>query len=356
MGRPLKKASKYSLSHLKLRFSWLRRWLKKNPDPMTLLLMTKGNLEVQKIHLSPKWIKVIKLSTVGSAFFLFVSGIIFIHFLVTLPDHYRLEQENLGLKTELNKLQFHLDTLQTTVDRVRRFNQKLRALTDVDKRFAQERGPLGQGGGELDVAKANQEFSFGDFNIQKSSLNLNDDSPEVLERRERFMVERLYSWMTRLYRDSELENQSVEELYEVLNGRRIQLASTPSIMPVHGWITSGFGYRLDPFTGRRAFHNGLDIAAREGTPVLAPADGVVSFAGPYGGYGNAVMVFHGYGVSTLYGHNQEILVRAGQRVKRGDILATVGQTGRATGPHVHYEVIVHGVKVDPRRFILDRSL
>ncbi|TVQ79895.1 MAG: M23 family metallopeptidase [Bradymonadales bacterium] len=339
------------------RFGWLRHWLKRDPEPLTLLLMTKGHLEVRKLYLSPKSIWWIKIGSVAAVCFLALSTVIFIQFVVTLPDRSLLERENLALQRELNHIQFHLDTLQTTVDRVQRFNHKLRALTDVDKEFAKrQQGPLGQGGGEEVVEDGEFLYHFGDFSIEENSLELARDSQPHLDRRQRFLVQKLYSWMNRLYRDTELESQSVEELFEVLKGQKLQLAATPSIMPVRGWVTSHFGYRIDPFSGRRSLHRGMDVAARKGSPIVSPAEGVVSFSGPYGGFGNTVIVFHGYGISTLYAHAQDLLVRAGQRVSRGDVLATVGNTGRSTGAHLHYEVRVNGIQVDPRKYILDRSL
>lgn len=316
--------------------------------------MAKGHLEVQKLHLSSKHLKVLRHAAIFSVTFAFLSLGFFSYFLVQLPDRGEMQRENLALRGELEKLQFHFDSLQTTVDRVHRFNQKLRALTEVDKEFAKARGPLGQGGG--DDFTNYTTFSFGDFAVDSASLSLDADNHDFLPRRDRFMLERLYAWAGRIYRDTELESQSVEELYEVLKGRKLQLASTPSILPVRGWVTSHFGYRIDPFTGRRAFHKGMDIVARTGAPILSPAEGVVSYAGRYGSFGNTVMVFHGYGISTLYAHAEDVLVRVGQRVKRGDTLATVGSSGRSTGAHLHYEIIVNGVRVDPRKYVLDRRL
>lgn len=355
MSRAFRSKRPLGFARLRLRLQWLREWLTKENEPLTLLLMTKGHLEVQKLHIQPKWVKVFKYGVVSLCALFAISLVFLFYFLATLPIKFQMERENLALKTELNKVQFHLDNLQTTVDRVSRFNQKLRALTDVDKEFAKDRGPLaGQGGADDEFDQ--QIFDFGDFEVKQADLALDDNAPEILNRRDRFIVQKLFSWMTRLYQDTELETQSVEELYEVLKGRKLQLAATPSIIPVRGWITSNFGYRLDPFTGRRAFHKGMDVAAREGTSIVSPAEGVVSFAGPYGSYGNTVMVFHGYGVSSLYAHTEDVLVRVGQKVKRGDILATVGTTGRSTSAHLHYEIIVHGVRVDPRKYILDRRL
>jgi murein DD-endopeptidase MepM/ murein hydrolase activator NlpD len=120
-------------------------------------------------------------------------------------------------------------------------------------------------------------------------------------------------------------------------------------LPVTGHVTSGFGPRSDPFTGARADHHGVDVGAPEGTPIRAPAPGVVLRAGPRGGYGNEVEIDHGGGVVTVYGHASEVLVNPGQRIEAGQEIARVGSTGRSTGPHLHFEVRMGGQAVDPRR-------
>jgi murein DD-endopeptidase MepM/ murein hydrolase activator NlpD len=131
------------------------------------------------------------------------------------------------------------------------------------------------------------------------------------------------------------------------------LASTPTIAPVSGLFTDGFGRRRDPFTGRQATHTGLDISARRGTPVLAPGHGVVVFAGRNGGLGKTVKVSHGFGYTTVYGHLDKVEVEPGQEVERGDELGLLGSTGRSTGPHLHYEVHVDGRAVNPLYYILN---
>jgi murein DD-endopeptidase MepM/ murein hydrolase activator NlpD len=142
-------------------------------------------------------------------------------------------------------------------------------------------------------------------------------------------------------------------LFEFLENQKMLLASTPSIRPAKGWMSSGFGYRVSPFTGQKEFHKGIDLATRMGAPIVAPADGMVSSIAWDHGYGRVVTIKHGYGVSTKYAHLKKALVKKGQYVKRGETIALVGNTGRSTGPHLHYEVHLNKVNVNPLRYILN---
>jgi len=130
-------------------------------------------------------------------------------------------------------------------------------------------------------------------------------------------------------------------------------ASLPSIWPTRGWITSGFG-AIRSWGGRTRRHEGIDIAGPRGTPIIAPGDGVVTFNGYKGGYGRTLMIDHGYGIVTLYGHCSNLYVGEGQRVKRGMVIASVGNTGRSTGPHLHYELRVDGVPSNPKPYIIEK--
>jgi murein DD-endopeptidase MepM/ murein hydrolase activator NlpD len=130
------------------------------------------------------------------------------------------------------------------------------------------------------------------------------------------------------------------------------LKSTPTILPSNGWITSYFGHRLSPYAGRIKMHEGLDIGAPYGAPIFAPADGIITFSGLKAGFGKFVQIDHGYGIETLYAHSQKLIARKGDKVKRGQLIAKVGSTGYSTGPHLHYEVRVNGIAVDPLYFVL----
>ena len=144
-----------------------------------------------------------------------------------------------------------------------------------------------------------------------------------------------------------------QSLLKDLQDQQNLLASTPAIRPVRGWTTSKFGYRISPFTGRREFHKGFDIATKKGSPILATADGVVTFAGRKGLFGNTIMISHGHGMVTRYAHCDKFLKKRGEKVKRWEQIATVGNTGRSTGPHVHYQVELNGVPVNPEKYMLD---
>jgi murein DD-endopeptidase MepM/ murein hydrolase activator NlpD len=127
--------------------------------------------------------------------------------------------------------------------------------------------------------------------------------------------------------------------------------AAPTIWPAHGWVSAWFGHREDPFTGEDEFHSGLDISTDKGNPVTATAPGVVQSASWNGAYGNLVAIDHGYGVMTRYAHLSAFAVKVGDRVAQNDVVGYVGATGRATGPHLHYEVLVNGKLVDPMQFI-----
>jgi len=131
----------------------------------------------------------------------------------------------------------------------------------------------------------------------------------------------------------------------------IRANAAPNLWPVQGQVTGSFGERIDPFNGEGAFHSGVDIGSTYGTQIIAPADGVVTFTDTMGGYGKAIMIDHGNGISTRYGHLSGFAVAAGQRVHRGDVIGYVGESGRSTGPHLHYEVRINDVPVNPYKYL-----
>lgn len=232
-------------------------------------------------------------------------------------------------KAQLIGLTAKLCTLERDLSRVRDFNAKLRRLAALDPEPGNKSTDLG--GAET------KDFSTNYLTLYRQ---------EILARK-------LSSFLDQLSSEARLEEAGQQELLAAMRERRQTLLHTPSIWPTDGWVTSRFGYRRSPFSGRREFHKGLDISCPRGTPVYATANGTVTAAGRMRGYGVYVAIDHGGGITTRYGHNQKVVAQKGQVVKRGDIVAYSGNTGRSTGPHLHYEVRLNGLPVNPMRYILD---
>lgn len=171
------------------------------------------------------------------------------------------------------------------------------------------------------------------------------------EKKQAEALKEMHEELTQLKGAASKQEASLQMLIEYFEDKRSLYASTPSVWPVRGWVTSPFGNRTSPFSGILTFHEGMDIAAQTGTPVVAPADGVVIKAGFGTGYGNMVELSHGYGIKTVFGHNSRLNVKTGQHVKRGDVIAYVGDSGSSTGPHLHYEVRVNGLPVNPVKYL-----
>ena len=163
-----------------------------------------------------------------------------------------------------------------------------------------------------------------------------------------------FAYLSRLKADAESLAEEFSHISAEVEERVVAMNSTPTIRPVkNGFVSSRFGYRTDPFTGKRTFHPALDISTWYWDEVFSPADGVVVRTDRNRGSGNFIELSHGFGYTTLYAHLKKFNVKPGQEVKRGDVIGYVGNTGRSTGPHLHYEVRFHGKAVNPTKFILD---
>lgn len=168
---------------------------------------------------------------------------------------------------------------------------------------------------------------------------------------ENFSLSEIQQQINSLQIDIQLRRQAQQDVRNLLNDQISISRSTPKGWPARGWLSSHFGKRKSPFNSRTVMHEGLDIAANTGTPVTATADGIVARVEYSPTYGNSIVVDHGYGYQTLYAHNSRNLVKVGQRIKRGERIAQVGNTGVSTGPHLHYEVHLNGVPINPRTFL-----
>jgi len=200
-----------------------------------------------------------------------------------------------------------------------------------------------------DIKKSSSTGFIGIGGIPENDL----DREIPLEARHNNLIREMHQQVNQTTQIARQRVLSFEDLIEQLEQKKNLLASTPSIRPVNGRITSRFGYRKSPFTGQKSFHSGLDISNKMGTKIIATANGKVSYAAPKAHFGNLVILDHGYGRVTKYGHLQKILVKRGQTVKRGEVIALLGNTGKSTGPHVHYEVRINGVPANPLKYILN---
>lgn len=296
----------------------------------TLIVVPDRHAEARRYHVQRKWL-VQALAALATV--VVIAAGLTLHYgqvVVEAKENPALRDENLKLKKELAVIREQLEHVSATIDRVERFDQKLRAMTllsDPQRNLAL--GPTQPSG--------SPESADNSFVRARA-----DESPAVLATK----LDKLSAEATR-------QEQSLHELQAYFQSQKSLLASVPSVWPVRGWVTSDFGSRLDPYTSERVMHAGIDIAGNFGKEIIAPADGTVVFAGLEGGYGNVVVLDHGYGVKTRYGHLASIGVKPGERVKRGAQIAAMGNTGRSTGPHLHYEVRVNGIAQNPRKFILD---
>jgi len=269
-----------------------------------------------------------------------------------------LRAENAEQRRQIESFSSEWSAVESDLERLRELERKVRIIANLP-------GAAGSGGaivtavgaatgGDLE-AGANAAADVADMPGDREARPAPAPAakPEAFDGSAEDRLSSLHENAERLSAVAELRAQSLTELLDGLEAKRRHLASTPAIWPAKGWMTSRFGNRISPFTGARQFHAGIDIAGARGTDVIAPARGKVTHVGNRGPLGRAVTLDHGFGVRTMYGHNDETYVKRGQEVERGQIIATLGSSGRSTGPHLHYVVEVNGKAVNPLDYIFD---
>lgn len=244
----------------------------------------------------------------------------------------RLRQETQTQKSQIQFFSTRIEDLEKQLSKLKDFDKKIRIIANLEK--GHEATPLmGTGGTSPEKGLV----------VSKGAKDENK------------MVYQMRTDVERLRSEAMFQEESLTELEKLLQNKQEMLVHTPSIWPVQGWVTSGLGFRTNPFTGLIQFHEGLDIANQTGTSVVSPAHGIVSDIGSGSdwAYGKAVVISHGFGITTRYAHLNKVFVRVGQRVKRGEKIAEIGTSGRTTGPHLHYEVRINGIPANPMRYILN---
>lgn len=310
--------------------------------------------------------KFVRKMLIAGAILLVTDLLVISHYVIRTSEVWELSafrNEAMSARQQTAAFATAVDDLKKRLTSMKEINERLRVMLGIDT--PKPTGDLvnGRGGEETPLPEGStlpqSDKGFkGEFGLQQSSKlgseGISDTaeytSSEVDQQEIVAAVKEGIAWLSK---EAETQERSLQELSQAAEQKSSRWAATPSIWPVKGWVTSGFGPRVSPFTEKPAWHDGLDIGAAANAPVQAPAQGRVTSVGFDPKLGNVVKLDHGFGIETLYGHLAKSLVKEGQRVKRGDVVGLVGSSGLATGPHLHYMVKVNGQTFDPTKYILD---
>ena len=339
-------------------------------DHVTLIVVPEANAPVRRVRVPRGLVRYGPVSLVLFALAFGALGADWVRLRRGAVEVAALRAKALDDQAALSGLAVQLRSVEARLGRVAEFERKVRIVADLPGGAAvpvaaEKVGSASAGSAAADGAPAGQGGEGGDdepdapvSGAVEAGLPASSGDAAEPERPphaglDGAVLERLRGKAEGLLVRAARADHSLGALLAALGERRERLAAMPSISPVAGWITSTFGWRRSPFTGRRQFHGGLDIAAAPGTAFVATAAGRVVFAGVRGSLGRAVIVDHGHGFLTTYGHASALQVHAGEQVERGEALGLVGSTGRSTGPHVHYAIRVRGRAADPADYLLD---
>ena len=292
----------------------------------TIMIVPENAQKPRQLHI-PAWLIRVSLILLPILFLLAITILLDYRYIASQVSENRdLQGENRKLRQDVQLYQSRLDSMESSLERIENFSSRLKMITNLMDR---------------DQLSQQLESPLPSSVIAEKTTDSKSNNP----------VEINFDQITN--RSYGLE-QNLHELYELLSDQRSFLNALPTKKPADGVFTSGFGVRVSPMgDGAEKMHEGLDIAGSIGTPIHTPAAGTIIFAGKKSGYGQIVMVDHGYGLETWYGHTSRILVKPGQKIKRGQTIALIGNSGRSTGAHVHYEVHVNNIPVDPINYILE---
>jgi murein DD-endopeptidase MepM/ murein hydrolase activator NlpD len=327
-------------------------------DHLTLIVMADERSPVRRYRLRRRWVTRGPWIVAAWVLLFLALAADWVSLRLDALDVERLRGEAARQGEALGALDAQVGSLAQDLERLRELERKLRVIANlpsavVEARLPVDGAPTGPPGGQGGAPEEGEEGADAPSPAPVGS-GLPDRSAAVSAPLfDEARVSRTAGLAAALVAAASVRERGFEELLAGLQGLSERLAATPSIWPTEGWVTSGFGTRISPFTGRRQFHAGLDIAGDFGTPIVAPAKGRVAFVGRQGGLGQYLVIEHGHGLRTRFAHVSEIFVRRGERVERGARIAAMGSTGRSTGPHLHYGVEVQGKPVNPRDYIVD---
>jgi murein DD-endopeptidase MepM/ murein hydrolase activator NlpD len=306
--------------------------------------------------------KFIRKLLILAAAFVVADLLVVSHYVIRTGEVWQLSAfraEAMSAREQTAAFSSAIDDLKRRISAMNEVNQRLRVMLGIEP--AKQPGDLanGRGGEEVPMAESRGGAATSPAGAGLESRQASESNDvarldvDVTAENAELIAQEVRDKIQALANAASSQEQTLQELSEAAEQRSTQWSSTPSIWPVRGWVTSGFGPRVSPFTEKPAWHDGLDIGASPNAPVQAPAQGRVISVSSDSKMGNHVKIDHGYGIETVYGHLAKSLVKEGQRVKRGDVVALVGSTGLSTGPHLHYMVKKNGQALDPTKFILD---
>ncbi len=299
-------------------------------DFITILIFGHKTSKTRHLRIRRKSIKV---GLYLSAFLLLSATFFFCDYVQVKKNAYevsRLREQAEAQRSQIHFFSSKIEELERQVSKLKDFDKRIRIIANLER--GQEPHPLmGMGGPSPS-------------DLREKLKNDRDDKG---------LIQQMKVDVERLQSEATAQETSLSELEKVLQTKQEILAHTPSVWPVQGWVTSDFGFRTNPFTGLTQMHEGIDISNRAGTIVIAPANGFISDIGNDWVHGKFLVISHGFGMTTRYSHLNKVLVKTGQKVKRGEKIAEVGTSGKTTGPHLHYEVRLNGIPVNPMRYILN---
>jgi murein DD-endopeptidase MepM/ murein hydrolase activator NlpD len=320
----------------------------------TVLIFSQQASRVKRFIFSPL---TLKIGAVVLALLLIVSGYLFYDYITYQKNIFDLRE----LRSELNSRQAEI---QSFLEKITFLEEQLTRLKLVEEQVKKDLKEVQELKKEKKVKKLTPPPSvpqrtsekIEDLETNQRALFFRQDEVSILEKERPKLVSRLYMELMDLSKVAFQRERTLKDLKEFLQAQKSVLLSIPSLWPVQGRITSSFGeVRSSPSSGGTRPHMGIDISAPIGTPIVAPADGIVLSAGREAEYGLRVCVDHGHGFTTMYGHLKDMQVKPGDRVKKGQMLGTVGTTGNTTGPHLHYEVRIHGRPANPFSYLTQTS-
>jgi murein DD-endopeptidase MepM/ murein hydrolase activator NlpD len=296
---------------------------------LSLIVVPHTKAGYRSYSVSRKSMKILAWSSACIALLLLAVLGDYVYIRVSRKSYKALVRENLQQQQMITEYRGSIDKLKSRVEKFEEYAKKLNIMAGLSSPEILKE--LGIGGESLSSENG-------------QSLPIQNPPPQLS-----------LGNVKEISKKAEDIESNLNTLLSVFESQTLKLACTPSIWPTKGWMSSAFGMRTDPFTGKRAFHKGIDIVTNQGNPVISTADGIVVQVKyePIGG--NTVIISHREGVSTVYCHLSKFLVKAGKKVKRGDVIGLIGRTGKASGPHLHYEVRINGKSVNPYFYILEEE-